>query len=120
MNSFRFVFINLKKNLICFFANILILALNIGLIFLLQKYFLMVITIELLIFVLVYPCFNALLVQYCTFPAIKKFIIDPYYAEHPDEDLDKRHDLGLDLPQEEESTDENDEDEEESDVIFED
>lgn len=120
MNSFRFVFINLKKNLICFFTNILILAVNVALVFLLQKFFLLVITIELLIFVLVYPCFNALLVQYCTFPAIKKFIIDPYYAEHPDDDLDKRHNLGLDIPKEEENTEDNDEDDEDSDVIFED
>lgn len=120
MNSFRFVFINLKKNLICFFTNILILAVNIGLIFLLQKFFLMVLTIEIFIFILVYPCFNALLVQYCTFPAIKKFIIDPYYAEHPDEDLDKRHNLGLDEPEEEKETEDEDGVEEDSDVIFED
>ena len=52
-----------------------------------------------LLLILIYPCFNALLVQYCTFPSIKKFIIDPYYAEHPDEDIEKRKSLGLEIEQ---------------------
>ena len=29
--------------------------------------------------------------------SIKKYIIDPYYLEHPDEDIDKRHDLGIEV-----------------------
>ena len=68
----------------------------------------------------VYPCFNALLVQFCTFPAIKKFIIDPYYEEHPDADLDKRRDLGLDIPEEEKTTDSDDEEDDDNGIIFED
>ncbi len=112
LNSFRFVFVNLKKNLLCFFINLLIVA---GA-FLLGISVLFALAFELLLFILVYPCFRALLIQYCTFPAIKKYIIDPYYQEHPEEDLQKRHDLGLDLPKEE-STEEDDDD---CDVIFED
>ena len=48
-------------------------------------------------FVFAYPGFNALLIQYCTFPAIKKYIIDPYYAQHPDADIEKRQSLGLEI-----------------------
>ena len=116
MNSFRFVFVNLKYNLLCFVVNLLLLAAAIALVFLLPSYFLIVLTIEFFLYVAIYPCFNALLIQFCTFHSIKKFIIDPYYEEHPDEDLDKRHDLGLDPVVEEVPS----EDEEESDVIFED
>ncbi len=123
-NSFRFVFVNLWKNLLCLIVNLLIFAINIGLIILFfnSKFISLLLTFELLAYFLFYPCFNALLIQYCTFPSIKKYIIDPYYAEHPDEDLDKRHDLGLDgdvVVEETENQSENDA-EEESDVIFED
>ena len=48
------------------------------------------------------PGFTFLMIQYFTFPAIKKFIIDPYYAEHPDEDLEKRRSLGIEIEGEEE------------------
>lgn len=96
-NSFKFVFINMKMNLLCFFVILLVYAINIALLFLLPAYFFVVLTFELLLYVLLYPSFRFLLVQYCTFPAIKKYIIDPYYLEHPDEDIDKRHDLGIEV-----------------------
>lgn len=125
-NSFKFVFINFKFSFLCLFINVLILALNVAIVFLTNSY--LTIIVELLLFALVYPCFNALLVQYCTFPSIKKFIIDPYYAEHPDEDIQKRKDLGLDIeenkPTEEpifsEEIVEEVADEEDNGVIFED
>lgn len=116
MNSFRFVFVNLKKNLLCFFVNVLIFGAAVAILFLSGSFLFMALSIEMILFVILYPGFNALLVQFCTFPSIKKYIIDPYYEEHPDEDLQKRHDLGLDVI--EEQTEEFDEDE--SDVIFED
>ncbi len=94
-NSFKFVFINLKNNLICFFGNILVLAIYVGIIFLLSRWWLLVITLEIIIYSITYPAFKYLLVQFCVFPSIKKYIIDPYYEEHPDEDLDKRRDLGV-------------------------
>ena len=96
-NSFKFVFINMKMNLLCFFAILLVYAVNIAVIFLLQSYFLVVITFELLIYILTFPSFRYLLVQFCTFPSIKKYIIDPYYAEHPDEDIEKRQNLGIEV-----------------------
>ena len=117
-NSFKFVFVNLWKNLIVFFTNVLLLAISVALVFIFNNF--IVLFIEILLLVGVYPCFNALLVQFCTFPAIKKFIIDPYYEEHPDADLDKRRDLGLDIPEEEKTTDSDDEEDDDNGIIFED
>lgn len=118
-NSFKFVFVNLWKNLIVFFTNALLLAIAVALIFIFNN--LIVLLIEFALFVMIYPGFNALLIQFCTFPAIKKFIIDPYYQEHPDADLEKRRNLGLDIPEEENTTDSDDEeDEDDNGVIFED
>ena len=74
--------------------------------------------IELVIFICVHPGFRALLIQFCTFPAIKKYIIDPYYEEHPEEDMDKRRDLGL--VEEEVRTFINEDGEEETENVFED
>ncbi len=119
MNSFRFVFINLKYNLLCFFASILVIVAAVAILFVFPNYFLFISTIEFLLYIAIYPCFKALLVQFCTFHSIKKYIIDPYYAEHPDEDIQKRHDLGIKTQAEilaEQA--ENDDDDEDSDVIF--
>ena len=60
-----------------------------------------------------------MLIQFCTFPSIKKYIIDPYYEKHPDADIEKRHDLGLKTQADilaEQQAEEDDEDD--SDVIF--
>ena len=123
-NSFKFVFINMKHNLLCILVNLLIIAINVGILFLAQGYWLIALMIEGVIFLLTYPAFNALLIQFGTFPAIKKFIIDPYYAEHPDLDIEKRRSLGLEVetkPKKKENTENGEEtDEEDSDVIFED
>ena len=120
-NSFKFVFINMKMNLLCFFAILLVYAVNIAVIFLLQSYFLVVITFELLIYILTFPSFRYLLVQFCTFPSIKKYIIDPYYAEHPDEDIEKRQNLGIEVEKKAEpKPDGEDGGEEEPENVFED
>ena len=47
------------------------------------------------LYVLVYPAFRSFMIQFTVFPLVKKAIIDPYYAEHPDEDIEKRRDLNL-------------------------
>lgn len=120
-NSFKFVFINMKMNLLCFFSILLVYAVNIALLFLLQSYFLPVITFEMLLYFLLFPSFRYLLVQYCTFPSIKKYIIDPYYAEHPDDDIEKRQNLGIEI-EEKNVPETNGEDcgEEEPENVFED
>lgn len=117
MNSFRFVFVNLKYNLLCFFVLALIFVAAIALLVIFPNFFFAILPIEILLYMTIYPCFKALLVQFCTFHSIKKYIIDPYYEEHPDEDIEKRHDLGLRTP-EDEVEEETDEDDEDSDVIF--
>ena len=73
-----------------------------------------------------YPGFSFLLMQYCTFPSIKKYIIDPYYAEHPDEDIEQRKNLGIEIeedePEENEGEDgeENEDEEDPNAPVFED
>ena len=119
-NSFKFVFINMKLNLLCFFSLLLVYAVNIGLIFLFQSAFFIVLTLEIFLYILLYPSFRFLLVQFCTFPSIKKYIIDPYYLEHPDEDIDKRRDLGIEVEEEKPQTIVNEDGEEESENVFED
>ncbi len=47
------------------------------------------------VYVFFFPAFRSFLIQFNVFPLIKKHIIDPYYNEHPDEDMDKRRDLNL-------------------------
>ena len=118
-NSFNFAVINLKNNFICFFTLLLVYAINVGLIFLFQKYWVFVLMIELLVYTLTYPGFKFLLIQYCCFPAIKKYIIDPYYEEHPDEDIEKRKDLGIEV-EEEKPVIINEDGEEENENVFED
>lgn len=100
-NSFRFALINLKGNLICFFSLLATYALFIAVLFLLQKFWVLVLLVELLIFVLFFHGFKFLLIQYCIFPSVKKYIIDPYYKEHPEDDIEKRRDLGLEIEEDE-------------------
>ncbi len=102
--SFKLAFLNFKNSLLIFVVNILIIAANIGLLFITGKSWIIALLFEILIFITVYPAFNGLLIQFCTFPSIKKFIIDPYYKEHPDEDIEKRKSLGLEVEQEKPET----------------
>jgi len=110
-NSFKFVFINMKKNIVCFLAQVLVIGIYVALLYafgLDVKTYYMVLPFFMLVLVFTYPAYKFLLVQFCVFPAIKKFIIDPYYEEHPDADIEKRRNLGI----YEEEEDDEDEDEE--------
>lgn len=91
-NSWLFATLGVKHNIIigvtlslCYMAAfwLLIMNLRIGL---------LIITV---VGLFIFPAFRMFLVQYNVFPEIKKYIIDPYYKEHPDEDIEKRRDLGL-------------------------
>lgn len=124
-NSFKLVFLNFKYSFLVLFVNIFLIAACVGLLFITGTAWKYVLAIEFLICLFVYPAFNALLIQYCTFPSIKKFIIDPYYAQHPDADIEKRQSLGLEIEaacEEEEESVFDDEliEEEDSGVIFDD
>lgn len=121
LNSFKFVFLNFKYSFLCLFINILIFVINIALLFVFRNVSLYVLLLELVCFVCVYPAFDALLIQFCTFPSIKKYIIDPYYKEHPDEDIEKRKRLGLEIEEKAELPvfdDEQNEEDEDDGVIF--
>lgn len=60
-----------------------------------------------LVYLFIFPAFRSFLIQFCIFPVVKKHIIDPYYRDHPDEDIDKRRGLNLETeetPAEKEET----------------
>lgn len=99
-NSFKFVFANLWKNLLCGICLLLVhgVYVVIGMLF---PYWSVILS-ELLIAMITLPAFKFLLVQFFTFGSIKKLIIDPYYAEHPDADIEKRRNLGLEVPDDDE------------------
>ncbi len=99
-NAFSFVFINMGKNLLCGFCLLLVYAVYAVALYLFNTY--LTVYIELFLIVFTLPAFRLLLIQYCTFPAIKKYMIDPYYAAHPDADIEKRRSLGLEVEEAEE------------------
>ncbi|MBE6810303.1 MAG: DUF624 domain-containing protein [Ruminococcaceae bacterium] len=99
-NSFKFVFVNLWKNLLCGICVLLIYGLYIFLALLFAD--IRVWLIEFIIMVSTLPAFKYLLIQFFTFGSIKKYIIDPYYKEHPDADIEKRRNLGLEVPDDDE------------------
>ena len=95
-NSFKFVFVSLWKNLLCGIILLAVYAVYVAVFFLFPYW--AVLFIEIIIAVLTLPAFRFLLIQFFTFGSIKKYIIDPYYAEHPDADIEKRRNLGLEVP----------------------
>ena len=97
VNSFKFVFVNLWKNLLCGILLLLVYGIYVA-IFMAFPYW-SVLLVEVLIAAITLPSFRYLLIQFFTFGSIKKYIIDPYYKEHPDADIDKRRDLGLEVPE---------------------
>ena len=92
-NACILVFVDGKKNLLLAFLRLGYWALMLG-IFMLLPY---TVTPALLLVVTVcfYPGLMQILTQYLVFPGVRKHLIDPYYAEHPEEDLERRKDLGL-------------------------
>lgn len=92
-NACLFAFVNLKKNLVLIGVNLLYWLLAVCIVLLLQYE----ITLALLLLVTtgIYSGFYNLLVQYCVFDCVKECLIDPYYAEHPQEDLEQREKMGL-------------------------
>lgn len=99
-NSFNFAFINIKKNLLIGISSILYFAIMYGILYMIPTDF----TLALIIIFTIcfYPGFKNLLIQFCVFPVIKKYMIDPYYNANPDADIELRKGLGLEVPNEEE------------------
>ncbi len=101
VNSFKFVLLNLWKNLLCGICVLLVYGVYIFIALFFND--LRVWLIEFIIMVATLPAFKYLLIQFFTFGSIKKYIIDPYYEQHPDADIEKRRNLGLDVPEDEEA-----------------
>lgn len=111
VNSFKFVFINMKNNLLCGLCLLLVYAFYVCFYFIFPREYYLIFTLEFLIYFISFPGFRFLLIQYFTFPAIKKYIIDPYYNEHPDADIQLRLDLGLEIEEEKPEAEEDTEEE---------
>lgn len=91
-NSFLLAMAGLKRNIVIS----LVLAALYALAYVLIRLNLAVgLTILIMAYLFLFPAFRSFLIQFCIFPVVKKHIIDPYYRDHPDEDVDKRHDLNL-------------------------
>ncbi len=92
VNSFKFALIGLKRNVLIIFIMLLCLAAIFGLLMINVNIITLVATL-LLVFAL--PGFISLAVQFNTFENIKKYMIIPYYNDHPDEDLELRRSMGI-------------------------
>ena len=98
-NSFKFVFVNLWRNLLCGVCLLLVYAIYVLIALLFND--IRIVIMEVIVAVATLPAFRFLLVQFFTFGSVKKYIIDPYYEQHPDADIEKRRNLGLDVPEDE-------------------
>ncbi len=101
-NCFLFAFVNLKYNVIITLLSILIGGGLIFAMYLLIGYpFFSLLAVVL--FLAVMPGFINLFIQFCIFPKVKTLMIDPYYAEHPGEDIVLRRGLGLEVEEDDEN-----------------
>lgn len=94
-NAFIFAVSGLKPNLLISVALLAIYGIALGIILLIPSPLAMGIT--LLLWVLLVPAFRSFLIQFCIFPAIRRLMIDPYYAQNPHADKQARLDLNLDV-----------------------
>ena len=92
-NSFLFAFLNLKSNLLIGLVSLLCYVL--ATVMLLYVPYLLSVPLVVVLGSCLFPGFKQLLVQYQVFPFLKQYVIDPYYAEHPKEDVDERKNIGV-------------------------
>lgn len=64
------------------------------------------------IYLLFFPAFRSFLIQFTVFPKVQKYMIDPYYKEHPGADKEQKRALNI--------RDEETKKEEEAEAVFED
>ena len=92
-NSFKLAIANLWRNLLVGILLLLTYAIYFLLLYFLPYSIVWVIMAFLAVCTL--PTYRFLMIQFVAFPAIKKYMIDPYYEEHPELDIEKRKNLGL-------------------------
>lgn len=96
LNSFKFFIVNLLNNFVMLISIAIYWALwFFSLIFFSGEPLVAGILAVLTIFF--YPTYHYLVIQFGVFSSIKKYMIDPYYEVHPDADIEKRRNLGLDI-----------------------
>lgn len=93
-NSFLLAFVNFKNNLFTGVIELALYAVLIWTVVWIPHFLVLFLATILAVFIL--PGFLHLLIQFNCFPAIEKYMIDPYYEAHPDEDLSLRRSLSLD------------------------
>ena len=85
-NSLYLTFLGWKSNLIIIGTMLLMYTIAVSLVMMLLYSNLMPVAVVLgFFFALFLPPFRHLLTQFYVFPVIKKYLIDPYYKEHPQE-----------------------------------
>ena len=91
-NSVLFAMAGVKQN---FLITIVLVAIYALVIVFLLNFFWIAVPIVIALYVFFLPAFRSFLIQFTIFPLVKKAIIDPYYEQHPDADVEKRLDLNL-------------------------
>ena len=91
-NSWLFATLGVKHNII---IGLSLLAVYIAMFWALYINYRIALPIIILLLLFIFPSFRMFLIQFNVFPEVKKYIIDPYYQDHPDEDIEKRRELGL-------------------------
>lgn len=93
-NSFLLAFVNFKTNLLVGVIELAIYAALVMLVISIPHFIVLFLAVAFAVFIL--PGFLHLLIQFSIFPGVKKYMIDPYYESHPQEDLSLRRSLRLD------------------------
>lgn len=91
-NSLIFAFAGFKRN---FLIGIILTLCYVGAGFIVLMNFYIGLTVVLFLYLFLFPAFRSYLIQYNIFPVVKKLMIDPYYKEHPGEDLEAKRALNL-------------------------
>lgn len=91
-NSWLFATLGIKHNII---IGLSLSAVYIAMFWALYINYRIALPIIILLLLFIFPSFRMFLIQFNVFPEVKKYIIDPYYQDHPDEDIEKRRELGL-------------------------
>jgi uncharacterized membrane protein YesL len=92
-NSFLLAFVNFKRNLFVGVVELAVYAALVLIAILLPHFLVLFLATVFAVFIM--PGFLQLLIQWNIFPAVRKYMIDPYYESHPEEDLDLRRSLSL-------------------------
>lgn len=91
-NSWLFATLGIKHNVI---IGLSLSAVYIAMFWGLYINYRIALPIIILLLLFIFPSFRMFLIQFNVFPEVKNYIIDPYYKDHPDEDIEKRRELGL-------------------------